>query len=311
VSAIAPTRTASDAFACFGGSCALYVAGSGSAGTPQQAVAAVRRRLLAWHAQFSRFIAASELSRLNADPADTVAVSPMMAALVQAALDAAWLSGGLVDPTLLDEVERAGYDGDLDGPGSDLRAALAAAPARRPAGPDPEQRWRSIHLDPRRRTVTRPAGVRIDSGGIAKGLFADVLASALAGHDEFVIDCSGDLRVGGRARNQRPIGVASPFDDGVVHTFELRAGAIATSGIGRRSWLDASGRPAHHLIDPATGRPVFTGVVQATALAPDAVTAEMLAKAAVLAGPEQLVAQLPHGGLAVLDDGSTVLVEAA
>lgn len=84
---------------------------------------------------------------------------------------------------------------------------------------------------------------------------------------------------------------------------------MATSGIGRRSWLDAAGRPAHHLLDPATGRPAFTGVVQATALAPTAAEAEARAKAALLSGPEGASAWLPHGGLVVLDDGTHHVVE--
>jgi hypothetical protein len=39
--------------------------------------------------------------------------------------------------------------------------------------------------------------------------------------------------------------------------------------------------------DPLTGRPAWTGVLTATALAPSAALAEALAKAAVLAGPER------------------------
>jgi thiamine biosynthesis lipoprotein len=147
-------------------------------------------------------------------------------------------------------------------------------------------------------------GVQIDSGGIAKGLFADVLADALAGHDAFAVDCAGDLRLGGTAGRPRPVGVASPFHAGTLHTFELAAGGVATSGIGRRSWLDARGRPAHHILDPATGRPAFTGIVQATALAPTALDAEVRAKAALLSGPEGAAAWLPYGGVIVLDDGS-------
>ena len=89
-----------------------------------------------------------------------------------------------------------------------------------------------------------------------------------------------------------------------MHGFELTTAAAATSGIGRRSWLAPDGRPAHHLLDPATGRPAFTGVVQATALAPTAVEAEWRAKAAVLSGPERAADWLAHGGVVVLDDGT-------
>lgn len=68
-----------------------------------------------------------------------------------------------------------------------------------------------------------------------------------------------------------------------MHEFELVDGAAATSGIGRRSWRGRGGRPTQQLIDPATGRPAWTGVVQATALARTALEAEILAKAALLA----------------------------
>jgi FAD:protein FMN transferase len=98
--------------------------------------------------------------------------------------------------------------------------------------------------------------------------------------------------------------VESPFDGRILHTFELTGGGVATSGIGRRSWLDRSGAPAHHLLDPASGRPAFTGVVQATALAPTALEAEARAKAAVLSGPYGAADWLPHGGVVVLDDGN-------
>ena len=77
----------------------------------------------------------------------------------------------------------------------------------------------------------------------------------------------------------------SPFDGRTLHTFELSRTGVATSGIGRRSWLDREGRPAHHLLDPSTGLPAFTGVVQVTALAPSALEAEIRAKAAILCGP--------------------------
>ncbi len=94
----------------------------------------------------------------------------------------------------------------------------------------------------------------------------------------------------------------------MLHTYSVSGGAFATSGIGRRAWLDAHGHPAHHLLDPGTGRPAFTGVVQATALAPTAAEAEMRSKAAVLSGPDDAAGWLPHGGVIVLDDGRHIAV---
>ncbi|HEY7830783.1 MAG TPA: FAD:protein FMN transferase [Solirubrobacteraceae bacterium] len=300
---------ASSAFACFGSTCAALVNGHGGLGSPSAAVTTARERLLAGHRRFSRFDSASELSLLNADPREAVPVSAEMARFLAAAISVTRLSDGLVDATLLPQLVRAGYDRDLSTP-VPLAFALSRAPARRPARADPAARWREVEVDRWARIVRRPPGLMLDSGGIVKGLLADLLGSELATHASFAIDCAGDLRIGGTARLARPVNVASPFDDSVLHTFNLREGGIATSGIGRRSWLDANGAPAHHLLDPASGRPAFTGIVQVTALAPSALKAEMRAKAALLAGPAQAQRWLPDGGLIVHDDGTHTVLPA-
>jgi len=307
---VAPAE-AIETFACFGGSASVRVAGDGPAGSAAAAAALARRRLLEWHAQFSRFEPASELSRLNGDPRERVPASAVMLRLAAAIVDAARASGGLVDATLVGELERAGYGARLESEPVELRRALALAPPRAPAAPSPAARWRGLRVDPAAGTVTRPPGVRLDSGGLAKGLFGDILAGVLGLHAAFAIDCAGDVRFGGRAGLAREVRVASPFDGSVLHVFELADGAAATSGIGRRSWLDADGRPAHHLLDPASGRPAFTGLVQVTALAPSALEAEVLAKTALLRGPAAVAATLRHGGLAVHDDGRAQVIAAA
>jgi len=297
-----------DAFACFGSRCTVIVADARAADA-RAAVAQARRRLLEWHGQFSRFESTSELTGLNDAAAETVTVSPMMRRVVEAAVTAARDTGGLVDPTLLSEIEGAGYDAHFEGEGLPLAVALALAPSRAPGRPAPEAAWRRVRTDRRAGTVTRPPGVRIDPGGIAKGVFADELASLLTGYEAFVVDCGGDMRLGGRLRLPREVHVASPFDDSTLHTFVVRNGGVATSGMGRRSWLDRDGRPAHHLLDPASGRPAFTGVVQVTAFAPTATEAEGLSKAALLSGPAQAERVLVHGGAIVLEDGNFVVLD--
>ncbi len=296
-------------FACFGSSCEVVVTHTGGEAPARAAVHAARDRLLEWHEVFSRFLPDSELSRLGADPRPTVPVSPMMRRVIGAALAAARLTGGLVDPTLAEEIVRAGYKGHLEGPGLDLQRALALAPARSPARPAPSARWREVSVDRAASTVIRPPGVLLDLGGIAKGVFADELAAALGACDAFAIDCAGDLRLGGCAGLPRPVEVQSPFDGTVIHRHALADGGVATSGIGARSWLDDAGRPAHHLLDPATGTPAFTGIVQVTALAPTAAEAEALAKAALLAGPAEASGWLRHGGVIVRDDRSVEVRE--
>jgi FAD:protein FMN transferase len=283
------------------------VIGEGPGLRSDRAIALVKVRLLAWHNRFTRFESTSELSSLNADPRATIAVSAVMRRFIRAVIAAARQTGGLVDATLLREVQEVGYRDDL-GASLPLPLALRLAPPRRPGRPRPNSRWSEISVDDARGTVTRPPGVVFDGGGLAKGLFADLLARELRAYECFAIDCAGDLRLGGRAGMVRAVEVASPFDHSVLHTFFLRAAGVATSGIGKRSWLDANGTPGHHLLDPGTGRPAYTGIVQATALAPSGLQAEIRAKAAILSGPDTAATWLPDGGVLVFDDGSCQVV---
>jgi thiamine biosynthesis lipoprotein len=308
-----PAPRAERSFACFGGRARVVVEGTSTEGRVAGLAALLAQaQLLDVHRRLSRFESGSELSRLNADPAAVVAASRLLRRLAAAVVEAGMRSGGLVDATRLRALERAGYARSRAGEPGLALAELAAAAPPLPAGPHRDRLWATIVVDDLARTIARPPGLRIDGGGLAKGLAADMLATTLAGHASFAIDCAGDVRVGGRAGGPRTVLVEDPFDPGAppVHALRMTAGAAATSGIGRRSWHGPGGAPAHHLIDPATGRPAWTGVVQATAFAPTALEAEILAKTALLGGPDRGRDALEHGGVLVLADGSVDVVEA-
>jgi thiamine biosynthesis lipoprotein len=299
---------ASRTFTCFGGNTTVFVEGAGPLGEPGEAVVAARDLLLVWHAAFSRFKPESELSRLNHDERASVPVTAMMARFAQAVVDAAQATGGLVDATMLDEIERLGYKAERFQGSLALPLALALAPPRQPAGAHPDRRWRTIEVDLGTSTVTRPPGVRLDGGGIVKGLLADVVGDMLREHNSFLVDCEGDLRVGGSGGLERSVAVAAPLSQRILHEFRLADGAVATTSITKRSWMERL-KPAHHLLDPATGLPAYTGIVQATALAPTALEAEALAKAALLSGPQAAAGWLRHGGVILFDDETHMVVE--
>ncbi|HVX33467.1 MAG TPA: FAD:protein FMN transferase, partial [Solirubrobacterales bacterium] len=215
-------------------------------------------------------------------------------------------SGGLVDATLVEEIEAAGYADSRD---FDLPGEERAAPAPRPAAPNPRAAWCLLGVDERAGTVTRPPGVRIDPGGIAKGLLADLAGESLAGFERFAVDCCGDLRVGGTVGRPRAILVDDPGGGEPLWELRIADGAVATSGITRRAWTGEDGRPAHQILDPASGEPAFTGIVQVTAVAPTGLLAETFAKAALLAGAEGAEPRLPYGGVIVAADGAVRFVE--
>jgi thiamine biosynthesis lipoprotein len=279
-------------FECMGTDIRLVLADDATA-------AACREFLEDFEADLSRFRADSELSRFNADPRDEVPASALLRGAVAAGLMAAELTEGLVDPTLTPALEAVGYDRTRRHPELPLAEALQHAPQRKPATADRRAMWARVTVTDR--SIRRPLGVRLDTGGSGKGLAADMLAIRLGQTGRWAVDCGGDLRVCGTF----PIEVPHPFGGHIIETLQLSDGAVATSGIDRRLWLSADGTPRHHLLDPATKQPAWTGIVQATALAPTALEADTLAKAALLSGPAEAGRWLRrHGGLTVNDDGS-------
>ena len=128
-----------------------------------------------------------------------------------------------------------------------------------------------------------------------------------------MVDCGGDLRVA-LARGAAPLDVVveHPRTGDRAATLRVAGGGVATSGLARRLWHGPDGRPAHHLLDPATGEPAWTGLISATAVAATTLEAEALAKSAFLRGPAGARRVLGRrGGVLVHDDGAVEPVVAA
>jgi FAD:protein FMN transferase len=260
----------------------------GRAGPPLERNFAWTRAFLAgFDRRLSRFRADSELSALNRDPAERVPVSPLLRALIRAAIWAARRSGGLVDPTLVGELHASGYARSWPSPGSAGRGSLGgpASPARRPAIRSGMARHRPGRRRRRLASARDPAGLRRHRQRARRGHRGAAPGKVSA----------GTVRLRWRHRRGRNRIDDFPFEIDVRDRFErdspcrvaLADGAIATSGIDRRIWRRGDGTVAHHLLDPSTGAPAWTGLVAATAQGGTAVEAEALAKAAFLAGPKR------------------------
>lgn len=256
-------------------------------------------------AQWSRFRADSELSRLNAAAGQPVSVDADTFALVEAAVEAWRLTGGRFDPTVLGALAAAGYDRSFelverDSPG---------VAGRSPGVPG----CAGIALQPHTGLVLLPPGVGLDLGGIAKGHTADRAVATLlaAGAAGALANLGGDVRVAGVGPGGAAWTVAiddpnAPGRDLGVLT--LADGAVATSSRTRHCWK-RGGRRFHHLIDPATGSPADRGVDAAVVVAGHALWAEVLAKAALIAGPDEgaaLIGRFGATGVLILDSGEIV-----
>jgi thiamine biosynthesis lipoprotein len=133
------------------------------------------------------------------------------------------------------------------------------------------------------------------------------VAHRLGGYTRFIVDCGGDIAIGGVGAQFDPheIVVEHPLTLAPIGTLRIARGGVATSGLNVRIWRNDRGGFAHHLLDPCSGASVWSGLIGATALGPSALEAETLSKMALLLGPEgarRVLAE--HGGVIVHDDGS-------
>ncbi len=230
--------------------------------------------------RLSRFREDSELSALNRSQGREFPASPVLFSSVHAALRAAEESGGVFDPTVIEALERIGYDRSFE----HVRPPARPLPQTPAAG-----RFRSIRLDPDRLTILLPEGVRIDLGGIGKGWMVDEAQRVLAPYGNALIDAGGDIGALGDAPGHRGwvIGVENPLQPGQdLARLCLRNRAVGTSSTLRRRWSDESGT-FHHLIDPRSGQPTTSDVVATTVIARRARDADVQAKVALILGSEE------------------------
>jgi thiamine biosynthesis lipoprotein len=120
----------SDTFPVFGTTAVLLTTDPAAIG-PARALADAE--LAAVDRAASRFRPDSELTALNAAAGTPVTVSPLLASLIEAALRAARLTAGAVDPTCGQALADLGYDRDF----AQLRAAQEAPTATQPGASVP------------------------------------------------------------------------------------------------------------------------------------------------------------------------------
>ncbi|MCL4826697.1 MAG: FAD:protein FMN transferase [Caldilinea sp.] len=243
--------------------------------------------------RMSRFLPDSELSRLNAADAPQT-VSPDLFAVIETALWAAQQTGGLYDPTILADLEAAGYDRSFEYVVT-RNGFSWSAPADAPGAAGRRRTsYADIMLDRNAGVVVKPAGVRLDLGGIGKGWTVDRAAERLLGAAAFLVNAGGDLYAYGRPGHPRGwrITIEHPLrrTHWIARLYIDHAG-LATSTTMKRRWT-VDGQHRHHLIDPRTGQPAITDALSVTVVAPRTVTAELLAKVALLLGADAGLAYL-------------------
>ena len=257
--------------------------------------------------KMSHYEASSELSRFNR--ARTTGPFPVSADTFEVFREArrlGELTGGALDVTVGPLVSAWGF-----GP---------VEPERLPPDDELLSRLRGhvgyarIELDAAASTLrkTDPA-VEGDLSAVAKGYGVDRVAGVLheAGLRRFLVEVGGEIVAAGVNQLNRPwrIGIESPgAGGGIQRVVPLRDRAMATSG-DYRNRREVEGRWVSHTIDPRTGRPVEHRLASVSVVADRCATADGLATALEVLGPEDGHALAVEQGWAALflirdDDGA-------
>lgn len=238
----------------------------------------------------SDYASDSELVRLGkssdaAAPSPWVALSPELCAVLEESLELSRRSAGAFDVTAGPFTQlwrRARRRGELPDPGRLSEAARAVGFAK-------------LELDSRcARARLHARGMRLDLGGIAKGLALDRALAALARHgsERALVVGGGELRAGAPppgARGWRVtlVGLGTPAE-----SLELVRAALATSGDLEQA-LELGGVRHSHILDPRSGA-ALTERRLVSVLGPLALRTDALATALSVLGPEEGLALLRH-----------------
>jgi thiamine biosynthesis lipoprotein len=135
----------------------------------------------------------------------------------------------------------------------------------------------------------------LDFSAIAKGYGVDVVAEFLnqQGIENYLVEVGGEL--GAKLVNENgeiwKVGINKPEegDNDIVSIVALNNQALATSG-NYRNFYELEGQKFSHTINPATGRPVRHGLLSATVIAKDCMTADAYATALMVMGTDNAIA---------------------
>ncbi len=168
--------------------------------------------------------------------------------------------------------------------------------------------YQQIKLNPEKLTIRfLHAGMRIDLGGIAKGLAVDNAIAILKKHGvkEALVTAGGDtFALGDNAGKLWQVGIKHPrAESKIVTLLPVENEAVSTSGDYERYFIDGTKR-VHHIINPKTGSSAEE-VQSVTIIAKTSTFADALSTSVFVLGVKQglqLVESLQNVSVIIVDN---------
>jgi thiamine biosynthesis lipoprotein len=228
----------------------------------------------------SPWLDSSDVTRINRSAGkERVKVSPETFEVIQKAQEISELSEGGFDITIgpLTELWRKAREKKTPPSIEDVKGKLDLV------------NFKNIGIDPEGKVFLKKKDMAIDLGGIAKGYAVDRAFELLKslGYRNLIINAGGDLRVGGLKNNQPwSIGIQNPRESQkLLARISISDTAVATSGDYEKFFL-YQGKRYHHIFSPKDGFPTV-GCQSVTIFSKDGMTADALATAVFVLGPEK------------------------
>lgn len=241
--------------------------------------------------KWSRYIPTSELMQINNNPESMIQVSDATLRLVNEMKNGFEVTQGIFSGNILGELIDLGFANSRINPEN-----VTNWQARAKSVAD----LSDVEIDLQNKSVSVPSGVALDSGGIGKGLAADLMSdyAMQLGAMGIAVFAGGDVAVKGMAPDAAgwKVNISDPGGvDKFIDTVSLSRGGLATSS--PMGWRI---KDAHHIIDPRTHKSSDSDVLQATIIAQNASQAEVLAKMCVILGSHEGISRIDSLGVAAL-----------
>jgi FAD:protein FMN transferase len=247
-------------------------------------LAAVRREITRIEGLLSRFLADSDVSRVNGSAGlKDQAVSIETYAVLAQAVEFSRSFPGCFDVTL----------GPLITLWSLGKASATCPEASSIQRVLPSVNYADLILDPIEVTARlKYVGQSLDLGGIGKGFAGDRIREVFEEHgiSSAYSNLGGNVVTLGAKPDGSPwhIGIQHPRQEkGLIGSVSVVDETVVTSGDYQRYFTDNEGKQHHHILDPTTGYPADSGLVSVSIVTTRSVVADALSTVLFVAGMEK------------------------
>jgi thiamine biosynthesis lipoprotein len=239
-------------------------------------ISKINEKIIEIENKFSRFNENSLTSKINKNKGEWVKVDDEFIYVLEKAIYFNKISNNAFNPLVGDIVNEWGfYDGNYKIPNDEILNRLIK-----------EINIENIFIDKEKKEVKIISG-SLDFGGIVKGYALDKIKEILKENKvkEAIINFGGNvLVIGNRNFN---VGVKNPRGEGIIYTFEVKDGFMVSTSGDYENFFIKNGVRFHHIIDPKTGKPSKSGVIEVSVVSDSGIDGDALSTTLFILGKEK------------------------